>query len=114
MPSAAASMVSSDLGIKGPVFSIASACASGAHAIIQGYVMIKAGLVDVALVGGTDTPFTYGLLKAWESLRVISNDTCRPFSRNRSGMVLGEGAGILVLERERATRQNVVQISMQS
>lgn len=100
MPSAAASAVSSDLGIKGPVFSVASACASGAHAIIQGYLMIRAGLVDVALVGGTDAPFTYGLLKAWESLRVVSNDTCRPFSKSRSGMVLGEGAGILVLERK--------------
>lgn len=100
MPSAAASMVSRDLGIKGPVFSVASACASGAHAISQGYLMIKAGLIDVALVGGTDAPFTYGLLKAWEGLRVISNDTCRPFSKDRSGMVLGEGAGMLVLEAE--------------
>lgn len=100
MPSAAASLVSEDLAIRGPVFSVTSACASGAHAIIQGCLMIKAGLVDVALVGGTDAPFTYGLLKAWESLRVVSHDTCRPFSRNRSGMVLGEGAGILVLENK--------------
>jgi len=100
MPSAAASMVSQDLGIRGPVFSVASACASGAHAIIQGYLMIKAGLVDVALVGGTDAPFTYGLMKAWEALRVVSNETCRPFSKDRSGMVLGEGAGMLVLEEE--------------
>jgi nodulation protein E len=98
MPSAAASMVSQHLGIKGPVFSIASACASGAHAVTQGRQMILSGLVDVALVGGTDAPFTYGLLKAWEALRVVSNETCRPFSRDRSGMVLGEGAGMLVLE----------------
>jgi nodulation protein E len=101
MPSAAASMVSQQIGVKGPVFSIASACASGAHAIIQGHMMIQSGLVDVALVGGTDAPFTYGLLKSWEALRVVSNDTCRPFSSDRSGMVLGEGAGMLVLESER-------------
>lgn len=101
MPSAAASMVSQQIGIKGPVFSVASACASGAHAIIQGHMMIQSGLVDVALVGGTDAPFTYGLLKSWEALRVVSNDTCRPFSNDRSGMVLGEGAGMLVLESER-------------
>jgi nodulation protein E len=98
MPSAAASMVSSHLGIRGPVFSITSACASGAHAIIQGAMMIRSGLVDVAVVGGTDAPFTYGLLKSWEALRVVSNDACRPFSRDRSGMVLGEGAAMLVLE----------------
>lgn len=98
MPSAAASMVSKHIGIRGPVFSIASACASGAHAIIQGAMMIRSGVVDVAVVGGTDAPFTYGLLKSWEALRVVSNDTCRPFSFNRSGMVLGEGAAILVLE----------------
>jgi nodulation protein E len=98
MPSAAASMVSQHIGIRGPVFSIASACASGAHAIIQGAMMIRSGLVDVAIVGGTDAPFTYGLLKSWEALRVVSNDTCRPFSSDRSGMVLGEGAAMLVLE----------------
>jgi nodulation protein E len=98
MPSAAASMVSQHIGIKGPVFSIASACASGAHAIIQGAMMIRTGLVDVAVVGGTDAPFTYGLLKSWEALRVVSTDTCRPFSSDRSGMVLGEGAAMLVLE----------------
>jgi nodulation protein E len=105
MPSAAASMVSQDLGIRGPVFSVASACASGAHAIIQGHLMIKAGIVDLALVGGTDAPFTYGLMRAWEALRVVSNETCRPFSKDRSGMVLGEGAGMLVLEEETHARR---------
>jgi len=68
--------------------------------------MIQSGLVDVALVGGADAPFTYGLLKAWEALRVVSNDTCRPFCKDRTGMVLGEGAGMLVLEsEEHATRR---------
>ncbi len=105
MPSAAASMVSKHLGIKGPVFSLATACASSAHAIAQGSMMIQTGHCDVALVGGTDAPFTHGLLKAWEALRVVSNDTCRPFSKDRTGMVLGEGAGVLVLESEAHARQ---------
>jgi nodulation protein E len=110
MPSAAASMVSRHLGIKGPVFSIASACASSAHAVIQGRMMIQSGLVDVALVGGTDAPFTYGLLKAWEGLRVVSSDTCRPFSKDRSGMVLGEGAAMLVLESGEHARRRGARI----
>ena len=100
MPSAAASMVSMHLGIKGPAFMVSSACASGSHAIIQGMAMIQAGMVDVAIVGASDTPFTYGLLKSWEALRVASNDTCRPFCKDRSGLVLGEGAAMLVLESE--------------
>lgn len=104
MPSAAACQVSLNLGIGGPVFSVASACASGAHAVIQASLLIQSGLTEVALAGGTDTPFTYGLLKSWEALRVVSSDTCRPFSANRSGMVLGEGAGMLVLESEQHAR----------
>jgi nodulation protein E len=100
MLSAAASMVCIHLGIKGPAFAIASACASGSHAIIQGMTMIQSGIVDVALVGASDAPFTYGLLKAWDALRVVSNDTCRPFCKDRSGIVLGEGAGMLLLEAE--------------
>ena len=100
MPSAVASMVSLHLGIKGPAFVLASACASGSHAIIQGMAMIQSGIIDVALVGASDAPFTYGLLKSWDALRITSNDTCRPFCKDRSGMVLGEGAGMLVLESE--------------
>ncbi len=100
MPSAAASMVSIHCGIKGPAFSLASACASGAHAIIQAASMIQSGMVDIAIAGASDAPFTYGLLKSWEALRVMSNDTCRPFCHDRSGIVLGEGAGMLVLESE--------------
>jgi nodulation protein E len=100
MPSAAASMVSIHLGIKGPAFGLASACASGTHAIIQGMSMIQSGMIDTALVGASDAPFTYGLLKSWEALRVTTNDTCRPFCKDRSGLVLGEGAGMLLLESE--------------
>jgi len=98
MANAAASQVSIHLGITGPVFVVASACSSSAHAVGQAMAMIRSGLVDVAVAGGTDAPFTYGTLKPWEALRVMSSDTCRPFSKDRSGMVLGEGAGAVVLE----------------
>ena len=101
MPSAAACMVSMLLGIKGPSFAIASACASGSHSIIQGSFLIQSGMSDVVLVGGADAPFTVGLLKSWEALRVATDDTCRPFCADRSGIVLGEGAGMLVLESEK-------------
>jgi nodulation protein E len=65
--------------------------------------MVRSGQAPVAIAGGTEACLTVGTLKAWEALRILSNDTCRPFSKNRSGLVLGEGAAILVLEsRERA------------
>jgi nodulation protein E len=103
MVNAAASHVSMDLGLKGPTFSTATACASGTHAIGQAFHMIRSGQTPVAIAGGTEAGLTVGTLKAWEALRILSNDTCRPFSKNRSGLVLGEGAAILVLEsRERA------------
>jgi nodulation protein E len=106
MPSAAASQVSMQFGIRGPVFTVASACASAAHAIGQALLMIRSGLVDVVLAGGTDAPFTFGLWKAWEALRVLAPDTCRPFSADRNGLVLGEGAGMVILEsREHAERR---------
>ncbi|MCB1852458.1 MAG: beta-ketoacyl-[acyl-carrier-protein] synthase family protein [Gammaproteobacteria bacterium] len=100
MPSAAASQVSMASGVTGPVFTVSSACASANHALIQALLLIRSGLVEVALAGGTDAPFTYGLLKAWEALRVLSPDGCRPFSNDRNGLVLGEGAGVIVLESE--------------
>ena len=105
MPSAAVSQVSMQLGITGPVFAVASACASAAHAVGLGLIMIRSGLVDVVLAGGTDAPFTFGLMKAWEALRVLSTDTCRPFSRDRSGLVLGEGAAMVVLESYESARR---------
>ena len=103
MVNAAASHVSMDLGLKGPTFTTATACASGTHAIGQAFHMIRSGQAPVAIAGGTEAGLTVGTLKAWEALRILSNDTCRPFSKNRSGLVLGEGAAILVLEsRDRA------------
>jgi nodulation protein E len=110
MPSAAASQVSMQLGVRGPVFTVSSACASSNHAVAQAAMLIRSGVVDLALAGGADAPFTYGLLKAWEAMRVVSSDTCRPFSADRSGMVLGEGAGIVVLESEQHARERNARI----
>jgi nodulation protein E len=98
---AAASQVSMDLGLKGPAFCVATACASGTHAIGLAFHMLRSGQAPVALAGGAEACLTAGTIKAWEALRVLSQDTCRPFSRTRSGLVLGEGAAVLLLE-ERA------------
>ena len=103
MVNAAASHVSMDLGLKGPTYSVATACASGTHAIGQAFHMLRMGQAPVAIVGGTDACITVGTIKGWEGLRVLASDTCRPFSMTRSGFVLGEGAAMFVLEtRERA------------
>lgn len=101
MPSAAASQISMQLGTQGPAFTVSSACASSNHAIAQAAMMIRSGMVDIAISGGTDAPFTFGLLKAWEALRILSTDTCRPFCMDRDGLVLGEGAGMVILESMR-------------
>ncbi len=98
MPNAPASHVSMEFGITGPCFCVASACASANHAIGQAMHMIRSGMVDVAVTGGSDASIVPGFMKGWEALRVLSPDACRPFSRDRSGLVIGEGAGILVLE----------------
>ncbi len=98
MCNAAASQVSMDLGTHGIAYAIASACASGTHAIGVAGQLVRAGAVKVALAGGAEACVTPGTLLGWEALRVLANDTCRPFSRTRSGLVLGEGAGMLVLE----------------
>jgi nodulation protein E len=99
MPSAPASQISMTYGIRGPVFTVSSACASSNHAIAMAVSLLRSGTVDAAIVGGTEAPLTYGILKAWEALRVMAPDTCRPFDRRRKGLVLAEGAGMLVLER---------------
>jgi nodulation protein E len=85
-------------GITGPSFTVASACASANHAIGVAFHMVRAGSVDVAVTGGTEAVFTFGTIMGWDALRVMAPDMCRPFSRNRRGMVLGEGAAIMVLE----------------
>ncbi len=98
MANAGASHISMEFGITGPSYTISTACASAAHAIGQAFWMVRSGMVDLALTGGSEAPFSFGILKAWEAMRVVSPDTCRPFSRDRHGMILGEGAGMLVLE----------------
>jgi nodulation protein E len=98
MANAGASHISMEFGITGPSFTISTACSSAGHAIGQAFWMIRSGAVDLALTGGSEAPFSFGILKAWEAMRVVSPDTCRPFSRDRHGMVLGEGAAMLVLE----------------
>jgi nodulation protein E len=104
MANAGASMISMDLGITGPAFTLATACSSSNHAIGHAYWMVRHGLVDAAITGGSEASFSLGTLKAWEAMRVISPDTCRPFSRGRQGMILGEGAAMLVLETMDAAR----------
>lgn len=98
MPSAATSQVSMDLGITGPAFSTTSACASSNHALGEAYWMVRSGRVQQALAGGSEACISYGSMRCWEALRVLSPDACRPFSKERRGMVLGEGGGVIVLE----------------
>ncbi len=98
MVSAAASQVSMDLGLRGESFAVASACASATHAIGLAYRAIMAGDAEIAFTGGTESCLTVGTIKAWEALRVMSAEPCRPFSSDRNGMTLGEGAATLVLE----------------
>src|SRR5262245_41424529 len=98
MLNAAASQLTMEFGMTGPAYSISSACASANHAIGQAFWFVRSGLCDVALTGGSEACLTIGTVKAWEALRVMSNDTCRPFAKDRRGMVLGEGGAIIVLE----------------
>ncbi len=98
MISAAVSHITMEIGIRGPAFTVASACASANHAIGVAFQMVRAGAVDVAITGGTESVFTLGTIKAWEAMRILAPDACRPFSRSRKGLVLGEGAGMIVLE----------------
>ena len=98
MANAGASAISLEYGITGPVYTISTACSSANHAIGQAFWMVRNGSAEAAIAGGSEAPFSLGLLKAWEALRVVSPDTCRPFSKDRRGLTLGEGAAMLVLE----------------
>ncbi len=98
MVNAPASQISMHCGLRGPAFAVASACASATHAIGQAFHMIRAGQVTCAVTGGTEACITFGTLRGWEAMRVMAPDACRPFSRDRAGMVLGEGAAIVVIE----------------
>jgi nodulation protein E len=99
MISAAASQISMKFGLKGPAFCVSSACSSSNHALGEAYWMIRTGRARAALAGGSEAEISLTSQRSWESLRVMASDTCRPFSKDRMGMVIGDGAGILVLER---------------
>lgn len=98
MASSGASNIAIDLGISGPVLNLATACASGTHAIGLAFQMVRAGMAPAAIAGGYEAPLTFGFLRAWDSMRVVSPTACRPFAADRDGMTLGEGAAMLVLE----------------
>ncbi|MBO9664987.1 beta-ketoacyl-[acyl-carrier-protein] synthase family protein [Dokdonella sp.] len=106
MANAPASHVAIEFGLHGPAFATVSACSSANHALAQAFHMVRSGVADAAVAGGSEACITLGTVKAWEAMRVMADDTCRPFSRQRRGMVLGEGAGVFVLETlERAQRR---------
>jgi nodulation protein E len=98
MSNAGASHISMEFGLHGPAYTISTACSSSAHAIGNALWMVRSGAAPLAIAGGSEAPIFLGGLKAWEAMRVVSPDTCRPFSLDRSGMVLGEGGAMLILE----------------
>jgi 3-oxoacyl-(acyl-carrier-protein) synthase len=111
MNTAPSSNVSIRFGLGGPLINVDGACASAAHSIGYGFNLIRAGALEMAVVGGADSPFTLGVMEGWCALRVLSerndvpSEACRPFSADRDGLVLGEGAGVLVLESEASARR---------
>jgi nodulation protein E len=98
MANGAASRISMEFGLRGPAYAVASACSSANHAIGQAFWLIRDGVADLAVAGGSEAPIAFGHLKAWDALRVMAGDTCRPFCGTRAGTILGEGAAMLVLE----------------
>jgi nodulation protein E len=110
MNNAAASHVSMEFGLRGPAFSVATACASSNHAMGLAFQMVRSGMCKVMVTGGSESMLCFGGVKAWEGLRVMSRDACRPFSANRNGMVQGEGAGIFVFEEYEHARARGAEI----
>ena len=98
MANAGASRISLEFGIHGPAYTVATACSSSNHALGQAFWMVRSGQIDAAVAGGSEAVFAEGLLRAWEAMRVVSPDVCRPFSADRKGLSLGEGGGMLILE----------------
>ena len=98
MNNAAAGHVSMEFNLKGPSFTVSTACASSNHAMAQAFQLVHGGASPVMITGGSESMLCFGGLNAWEGLRVMSKDACRPFSANRNGMVQGEGAGVFVFE----------------
>jgi nodulation protein E len=98
MSNAVASHVAMEQKFTGAAFTTSTACSSANHAIGQAFWLIRQGTLDCALAGGSEAPIVPGHLRAWEGMRVVAPDTCRPFSKNRAGLILGEGAAVLLLE----------------
>ncbi|WP_375690732.1 beta-ketoacyl-[acyl-carrier-protein] synthase family protein [Pseudooceanicola sp. LIPI14-2-Ac024] len=110
MNNAAASHVSMTYNLKGPSFTVSTACASSNHAMAQAFQMVRHGMAPAMVTGGSESMLCFGGVKAWEGLRVMSKDACRPFSANRNGMVQGEGAGVFVFEEMEHARARGAEI----
>ncbi|QAX29596.1 beta-ketoacyl-[acyl-carrier-protein] synthase family protein [Leisingera sp. NJS204] len=110
MNNAAAGHVSMQFNLKGPSFTVSTACASSNHAMAQAFQMVRSGVSPAMITGGSESMLCFGGVKAWEGLRVMSKDACRPFSANRNGMVQGEGAGIFVFEEYEHARARGAEI----
>lgn len=108
--SSASAHVGIEYGIKGPTFATCSACSTATHAIGIGLDYIRNGLSDVAVTGASEAVLTYGSLRVWQAMRVLSPDGLFPFSKKRNGTVLGEGAGVLVLEELEHARKRGAKI----
>jgi nodulation protein E len=98
MASAGTSLVCIEHGITGPAYNVSTACASAAHALGQAFHMVRSGMVQAAIAGGHEAPLTFGFLKGWDSLHVVSPTVCKPFAADRDGMTLGEGAAMVTME----------------
>ncbi|MCH2096176.1 MAG: beta-ketoacyl-[acyl-carrier-protein] synthase family protein [Rhodobacteraceae bacterium] len=110
MNNAAASHVSMQYNLKGPSFTVSTACSSSNHAMAQAFQMVRSGMSKAMITGGSESMLCFGGVKAWEGLRVMSRDACRPFSANRNGMVQGEGAGVFVFEEYEHARARGAEI----
>ena len=110
MNNAAASHLSMVHGLRGPSFTVSTACASSNHAMSQAFQMVHGGVAPVMLTGGSESMLCMGGIVSWEALRVMSKEACRPFSANRSGMVQGEGAAVFVFEEMERARSRGAEI----
>jgi nodulation protein E len=104
MANAGASHIAMDMGLSGPTYTVSTACSSANHAIGQAFRLVRDGQAELAMTGGSEAMFTIGMLKAWEAMRVVAPDTCRPFSKDRRGLILGEGGAMMVLEPMEAAK----------
>lgn len=98
MANAGTSLICMEHRITGPAYTVSTACASSTHALGQAFHMVRCGMVKAAVTGGHEAPLTYGFLKGWDSLHVVSPTSCRPFAEDRDGMTLGEGAAVFTME----------------